>query len=128
MAPLASAACPRLSGPYPREEGEENDDRQQNPTVGRSLQESNAHRDGGGGEDREKQGVVEPAKRFRIHDTKLHEYAEREVRNKEDHRDVEDQCLLRRLILEGYSTGLVAPESTRACDAKIRSSMDLGFC
>jgi hypothetical protein len=72
--------------------------------------------------------VVKPAEWFRIHDAKLHEYAEREVRNKEDHRDVEDQCSLHQLILQGYSTGRVTPESTVACDAKICSSMDLGFC
>src|SRR5215203_7447660 len=114
----------RRSGPHPRQGGEENDDRQKNPAVRRTLQKSDADRDGGGGEDREKQGVVKPAERFRIHHTKLHEYAEREVRNKEDHRDVEDQCSLHRLILQGYSTGRVTPGT---CNAKIRSSMDLGF-
>src|SRR5918993_5850638 len=122
--PAGQRGVPRRSGPYPRQESEENEDGQQDPTVGRALQKSEADRDGRGGENREKQGVVEPAERFRIHDTKLHEYAEREVRNKENHRDAEDQFSLRLLILQGYSTGRVTPE---ACNAKIRSSMDLGL-
>ena len=128
MAPLASAACPGVPALIRGRRAKRTRTGNSDPAVGRSLQESDADREGGGGEDREKQGVVEPAERFRIHDTKLHEYAKREVRNKEDHRDVEDQCSLLRLILEGYSTGRVTPESSVACDAKIRSSMDLGFC
>jgi hypothetical protein len=78
----------RCSSPYPRQSDEENQDRQQGPAVRRALQESDAGSDGGGGEYREKQGMVEPAKRFRIDDAKLHEYAEREVRKKEDQRDM----------------------------------------
>jgi hypothetical protein len=102
MAPPASAACPGVPA---RTRGEEDQDGQQGPAVGRALQESDAYRNGGGGEDREEQGVVEPAERFRVDDAKLHEYAEREVRKKEDQRNVEDQCSPLRIILEGYSTG-----------------------
>ena len=101
MAPLASAACPGVPALTRGSDGEEQEDRQQNPAVGRSLQESDADGEGGGGEGREKQGVVEPAEGLRIHDAKLDQYAKREVGKKEDHRDVEDQCSLHRAHLAG---------------------------
>src|ERR671920_227153 len=78
--PAGERGVTRSSSPHPRQQGEESQDRQQDPAVGCALQESDAGSDGGAGEDREEQGVVKPAKRFRIHDTKLHEYAKREVR------------------------------------------------
>src|SRR5215218_3411746 len=105
--PAGERGVSRRSGPNAWQHGEESEDRQQDPAVGRVLQESDTDGDGCGGEDREKQGVVEPAKRSRVDDAKLHEYAESEVRQKKDHSDVEDQCSLHRLILEGYSTGRV---------------------
>src|ERR671920_343286 len=116
-------------GPDTGQHGEQDQNGPQGPTVGRVLQESHPGRDGGGGEHGEKEGVVKPPERFRVDDAKLHEYAEREVRKKEDHRDdVEDHCSLFGLIQEGYSTGGVVSESPGNCDAKIRRAIDLGFC
>src|SRR5215210_6814456 len=102
--PAGERGVPRRSGPDSRQQGEESQDRQQGPAVGCALQKSDADRDGSRSEDREKEGVVEPAERFRIHDAKLYEHAERKVREKEDQRDVEDQCSLLWLMLWGYST------------------------
>src|SRR5918994_4570631 len=56
--PAGQRGVPRRAGPYPRQEGEEDEDGQQDPTVGRPLQESEADRHGGGDEVREKKGVV----------------------------------------------------------------------
>src|SRR5829696_1718452 len=70
--PAGERGVPRCSGLDAREHGEEGEDGQQGPAVGSALQESDADRDSRGDEDREEQGVVEPAERFRIDDAKLY--------------------------------------------------------
>ncbi len=58
---------------------EEGEDRDERPAEGRPREETGERGGSGGDEDREEEGVVEPAERLRIHDAELDEQAQREV-------------------------------------------------
>ena len=58
---------------------EEDEHRKECPTVRRPREESDEHSGSNGDEDGEEEGVMKPAKRLRVYDTKLDEQAQREV-------------------------------------------------
>ena len=71
--------------------GEEDENREECPAVGRPPEKAGERGCGGGDKDREEQGVVEPAERLRVHDAELNEQTEGKVQDEQDRGGVEDQ-------------------------------------
>ena len=67
------------TSPYIGQYDKEDENREQEPTVGCSREKSGECASRGGDEDHKEQGVMKPAERLRVHDAELDEQTQREV-------------------------------------------------
>ena len=95
--------------PDPRQDHVECQDGQERPAVWRPLQEAHADGERRRGEDREEEGVVQPAEGLGVYDPELHEDAKGEVGQEKRSRGVEDYEVLLGSIPGGYSIGSCPP-------------------
>lgn len=85
------AGCAR---PNARQNGEDGEDREEHPAVGRIREEACEHGRRRGDEGGEEEGVVEPAERLRVNYAELDEDAQGEIQDKQDGGGEEDQSSL----------------------------------
>jgi hypothetical protein len=83
---------PPRSRPDVRQNGEENQRRQERPPVRRPLREAHRHGDDRRNEDGKEQGMVQPAERLGVHEADLHEQTQHEVRQEKDCSQIEYRC------------------------------------